>query len=79
MYPIVPRIVPVSVGRAEVTAESSLVDSKPVVVPRESEVQDFQVAVASNEKVLGLHIAMDDALGVRGGESSSRARARAPC
>ena len=48
---------------------------------REAEVEDLQPAVVGHEQVLGLEIAMDDALVVRGSEPSRDldARSRWPC
>ena len=37
---------------------------------RDAEVQDFRAAVAREEQVLGLQVAMDDAAGVRGCQSA---------
>ena len=36
---------------------------------RQAEVEDLQVAVSGDEEILGLQVAMDDALPVRGGET----------
>ena len=36
---------------------------------RQAEIEDLQVAVPADEEILGLQVAMDDALPVRGGET----------
>ena len=69
MYPTVPNTVPGSVAPANVCPSEVSSARRRDFLPREAEVEDFHVAIVSDEHVLRLDVPVDDAPFVGGGET----------